>query len=292
MQVSNIFGLPTPFVEACKSDYEPTPKRYSVTTILGGLTKAVLQRRHFHELSEDASESVWKIFGQAVHKILEESPHSEHEEVENFLTLDMPGGYTMSGRFDLYDSERQTVVDYKTCSVYKLLYHEFDDWAAQVAAYCLMLRANGKPCDSGQIVAIIKDHSKAKAKFESNYPEHPVAVIDFHFDEDQLAYYEQLFKDSFEVLRHLEKLADDELPPCDPEARWATPTKYAVMKKGRKRAIKLYDDKADADIHAVQVGGYVETREGTDRKCTDYCGVCQWCRYWQDRYGGDSDADE
>ena len=39
------------------------------------------------------------------------------------------------------------------------------------------------------------------------------------------------------------------LPECTSAERWEKPTKYALMKRGRERAVKLYDDLGAAEAH-------------------------------------------
>lgn len=289
MNVENALGLPKPFVDAATSDYTYTPGRYSVTSILGGLTRAILARRHQDEIAVDAADSVWAVFGSAVHKILEESQEGDTEFKETKLTVPV-GNYTLSGIFDLYDMATGTCVDYKTGTTWKVIYDEWDDYRNQLLAYAWMLEQSGLPCRHGQIVLMLKDWSRTKAKTTADYPKHPVYVKRFEFSDRDLGYIGGAIKAAFWEIQRLEQMPDGELPPCDKESRWNKPDKWAVMKKGRKRALKLYESEEDAAIHALEVGGYVEHRPGVDGRCVDYCDVCRWCPYYQKRYGGGSDG--
>ena len=60
MKVTNVMGLPKPFVEAATSDHEYTEGRYSVTELLGGTCEAILKRRHSDELTDDVADRVCK----------------------------------------------------------------------------------------------------------------------------------------------------------------------------------------------------------------------------------------
>lgn len=55
---------------------------------------------------------------------------------------------------------------------------------------------------------------------------------------------------------------DDDIDPCTAEERWADGDKYAVMKNGRKTAVRVFDTQADADACAGELGNshYVEHR--------------------------------
>jgi hypothetical protein len=72
---------------------------------------------------------------------------------------------------------------------------------------------------------------------------------------------------------------DTKLPECTPEERWASPDKFAVMKPGGKRAVKLCDSKEEADDYGIQIGGpySIEPRPGVSRRCIDYCICNSFC---------------
>ena len=77
---------------------------------------------------------------------------------------------------------------------------------------------------------------------------------------------------------------DTEMSQCTSAEMWEKPTKYAVMKKNRKRAIKLHDDLDEATAMAESLGQdhFVETRVGELTRCKgDWCGVSAFCTQWQ-----------
>lgn len=281
--ITNKLNLPQPFVEAARNDHAYTPKRYSVTSVLKGTTEAVLQRRHAEEIVTDVADNVWAIFGSAVHSILERSTETPSQIKEGYLTYDHPSGYTLSGVFDLYDAETETVTDYKTASVWKAVKNDWDYYRRQLLLYCLILRHNGFKASHGQIVALLKDHSKSKARHDRTYPQHPVVVVSFDFAEEDFERAEHFLDVKFTEIEIAERMDDECLLPCSLRERWATPRKFAVMKKGRKSAVRLYDTQKEAEERAEKEGAgfYVELREREDRKCQDYCSVSKWCTYWQ-----------
>lgn len=296
MRITNKMNLPQPFVSAVESDYSYTPKRYSVTSILKGTRESILQRRHDSEIETDVADMVWAIFGTAVHSILEGSQETDSQLKENKLAVDVQDGYQLSGIFDLYDDATGTVTDYKTASVWKVKFGcwddwtpkpgEFDDWRKQTLCYCWMLRQIGFDAHRGEIVALLKDHSKTKAK-TGEHPALPVWRIGWDFTDEDFAEAEKAIKAKFSEIERCEQLPDDELPVCTEEERWARPGKYAVMKPGRKSAIRLFDNEADAEARAEKEGKgcYVQHRPGIDAKCADYCSACEFCSYWQEHYG-------
>lgn len=289
--IENKLNLPQPFVDAVTSDYKPTERRYSATSLLKGTREAILQRRHHDEIVTEVADSVWMIFGSAVHKILEESQETETQLKENRLEVDMPNGYTLSGIFDLYDDSTGTVTDYKTASVWKVIYDEWDDYRKQLLIYCWMLRSMGFDAHTGEIVAMLKDHSKSKAKFDKDYPQHPVVVKRWEFTDDDMDEIGSWLIARFYEIEAAEQLSDDELPICSPEERWAKPDKYAVIKNNNKRATKVFDTEEDAhmftDFHSRNCKDKfaIEHRPGSDGKCEGYCNVREFCSYWTEKEG-------
>ena len=285
--LTNNLNLPQPFVSAATSNHQPTDKRYSVTTVLGSTCEAVLWRRHGEEVDTDVSDMAWLIFGSAVHQILENAQETDTQLKENKLVVDVGNGYELSGIFDLYDDATGTVTDYKTCSVWKVTYGEFDDWRRQTLLYCWMLRQIGFDARRGEIVALIKDHSKRKARFEKGYPQHPVYRIGWDFTEEDMAEAQTLVLDWFQEVDRQEALEDDELVTCTDEQRWRKGDSWAVYKDGTKRAVRVLSDPDEAaelrDALERRTGRphHVEFREGEDAKCEGYCEVRKWCPYWK-----------
>lgn len=294
VRVTNALGLPEPFVQAAVGDgrHVPRPKTYSVTQMLKGVRQVILERRHGDDIEVDAADSVWAVFGTAIHKVLEESMETPDQLKEGFVELDMGDGYRMTGIFDLYDDATGTVIDYKSTSVWKAVKGELDDYRQQLLIYALILRKMGFEARRGQVVALLKDHSKAKARHERGYPKHPVHVETFDFADEDFERCETFLRERFAELAAAEGMADDEIPVCAPEERWARPDQWAVMRRDRKRAVRLYDDKGDAHQRAAGENRscgcdlyYVEERPGTDGRCPEYCSAAPFCSYWRERYG-------
>ena len=277
MIITNKLGLPQPFVDAVSSDYQYKPKRYSATAILKGVREAILQHRHDSEIEQDAADMVWLVFGKAVHSILENSDELPEELKECKLVEDMGEGYELSGIFDLYNSKTETVIDWKTASVWKSIYDDWDDYEKQLAIYCFMLNKAGFPCKHGEIVAIYKDHSKTEAARKPDYPELPVERIQFDFDEERLTEIEDMIRENFDAIKYAETLSDEDLPMCTDEERWHKPDKWAVKKPGNKKALRVYDTREEAIAHAEGTDLEIEYRPGEDTKCLKYCSVAEFC---------------
>lgn len=287
MNYTNELGLPQPFVEAVKSKHTYKPNRYSVTEVLGGTCEAVLKRRHQSEVTEDVSSMLWAVLGTAVHKVLEsaQSAPEQHQEQWLCVSIDNDGErYELSGIPDLYDEATGTVTDWKVTSVWHIQFKDFESWRKQTLIYCWMLQQVGFEAWNGEIVAMLRDHSMRKAKTDRDYPSHPVVQMGWEFTNADTEQVEQEIRDWFSEVRQQEQVPDDELVPCPESARWYKPGKWAVMEKGRKRAIKLHDSEESAQQHTDRLLNetkgrkvYIEYRQGEDTKCQSYCPVAQFC---------------
>lgn len=283
--ITNRLGLPKPFVDAVTSDHTYKPHRYSVTEVLGGTCEAILKRRHQGEGEEDVSDRIWALLGSAAHKVLEQGTATDTQLKENWLSVPV-GDYELSGIFDLYDDSTGTVTDWKVTSVWTAIFGDYEKWRRQTLLYCWMLRKHGFDAKRGEIVAILRDHSQRKARTERDYPEHPVMRIGWDFSGEDFMAAEADVEAWFAEVMHEETVEDDFLEPCTAEQRWHRPDKWAVMRKGQKRAVKLFDSREDAlgfmDWLANQPSNkgkalYVEFREGEDTKCESYCSVAEFC---------------
>ena len=289
MIITNTLNMPAPFVDAVNNEYKYKDKQYSVTALLKGATQNILERRHADEIEQDVSEMVWMIFGSAVHKILEDSQETITQLKENKLIIDLPNGYKISGIFDLYDDKTKTVTDYKTASVNKVLFNDWDDYRKQTLMYCWMLRKIGFEAENGEIVAMLKDHSKAKAMQGGDYPKHPVYRIKWKFTDKDFEEIETFIMNRIEDISDLENMADEDLPACTPSERWHKDDTFAIMKDGRKSAVRVFKSKEEAvnyfNENNLDKKHNIVKREGADNKCDNYCTVNKWCPFYQMKAG-------
>lgn len=292
MNITNDMNLPQPLVSMCQKDYQYEPNEYRVTSLLKGIRETLLERRHESEITRDVSDMIWLLFGTAVHGILEKNQETDDqikearlkETVRLWCKENVPE-YTLSGQFDLYDASKKKITDYKTASVWKIIFGNFEDWRRQLLIYGWLLRKAGFEVECAEIVAMLKDHSKRDAKIKSNYPPLPVATVPFKFKESDFEEIEIWLAHRFEEIYEAEKLPDDELPLCTPEERFNSGDKYAVMKNGRKTALRVLDSMEEATAYMLEVkGDRIDTRPGEDKKCIDYCSAAPFCSFYKERY--------
>lgn len=285
MKITNNSGLPQPFVDMATRDYEYKPMRYGVTSLLKPVRQILLQRRHDNEIEQDCADMIWALFGQAVHKVLEESANADELFKEEKLTATLDNGYTVSGVIDLYDLEKEIVSDYKTASIWKVIVGDYADWRRQGLAYAWLLKQAGLNCKKVIFYALLKDWSKSEQKRKADYPTLPVQPVTFEVTEEALAEIDAFLRNRIEELRNCEDLPDEELPLCPAEDRWNSGDKFAVMKNGRKTALRVCDSEEEAmDWRERNGGDTIVKRPGVDKRCQDYCSCCQFCEFWKANY--------
>jgi hypothetical protein len=287
MKVTNRLGLPLAFVRAVSTERHNAPGCFSATTLNKGAKEIVLTDRHYDEITVDASEQIWAVWGTAVHALLEsEKDDNFHEERFKVAV----GNSWVTGQVDSYDMEHGIINDWKTASVWKVQFADFADWRAQGLTYAWLLTKSGLEVKKCRFVALLKDHSKTKAKHDASYPQSPVFVYEFDVTAEDLAATEARIISKVTEIENAYKLGDDDIEPCTLEERWADGEKYAVMKNGRKTAVKLFDNQQDAEAYAGELGNshYVEHRPAVSRKCEDYCSCCDFCNFYKSMHKGEN----
>jgi len=263
MKITNKLGLPASIVKAVSVDNYSRPQgTISATTLLAPAYQRHLMDKYEDELEEDASARIWSMMGQLGHAIAERSAGAQSLSEERLTTeLD---GYNITGQVDLYENE--IITDFKFTTVYAA--DGKPEWNAQVNAYAWLMQKAGFPVKGAQIVAVFRDFHMSKAG-QNGYPEAAVKVIPVPLWADQET-------EKF-LLARLKEHGSLMPPLCTDEERWATKPVFAVMKKGRKTALKLYDNEIDAQGHAAGEDGYVEKRPVEYKRCENYCAVSKFC---------------
>ena len=160
---------------------------------------------------------------------------------------------------------------------------DFSDWYKQGMTYAWLLTQNGLDVRRCRFIALLKDHSMTKAETDSGYPQSPVFVYEFEVTHEELEQAGARITAKVKDIEAAELLGDDDIAPCTPEERWADGDKWAVMKNGRKTAVRVFDTEIDAENCAGELGNshYVEHRPAVSRKCGKYCLCKDFCSFYR-----------
>lgn len=281
MKLTNKHNLPEPVVKALTRDeYSKGESNRSITQLIDSPRVRILRQERWEEMEEDVSDKLWAVMGTAVHKMMEDTECGGYVSEERFFA-DIEG-WTISGAVDVqrFEEDGCIIYDYKTCSVWSVIFGK-KEWETQLNCYASLLRrAKDVNVKGLKVIAIMRDWRRRDAE-KADYPSSPILEIDIDMwsEEDQDKYLEE------RVLVHQQaefnRLTGDELPLCTPHERWEKAAKWAIKKKGNKRAVKLYDSLEDAE-KALEQGQLIEHRPGESTRCTgDWCRVSRWCSQFQ-----------
>jgi len=281
MIITNKLNLPEGFVKVASHEKHNAEGCLSATTIIQGVKQIILTDRYWDSLEDDVSDRIWAIWGQAVHSLMESEGENEFTEQKMDYKV---GGITVTGRIDSYDMKHGIINDYKTAPVLKVKIGNFSEWYLQGMIYAWLLTKNNFPARHCRFITLLKDHSKPEALRDREYPKSPVYLYEFPVTQQGLFKIWVYIKSKVEDYKRGLLLADNDIPPCTPEERWDRPPKFAVMKSGGKRAVRLFDKREDADLLASVKGEshYVEYRKGESVKCSSYCLCKRYCNFYQD----------
>ncbi len=268
--ITNKHGLPEALVRAVQNDpYSAGASDISVTKLIDSPQRRQLLMNHVALIEEDVSERIWSLLGQAVHHILERAGTDTMVEERLYAEVD---GWTLSGQFDRLHLASKTLSDYKVTTTYKA--KGDDNWTRQLNVLRWLAFQNGLIVDHLEIVAIFRDFRKSEVDRNPEYPQQAVKVIPvsvWPLDETEAYIRERV---------RLHQLAQTGMADvwCSDEERWYTGDKWALVKPGGKRALRVLDEKPDE----VPEGLVLEHRPGIYRRCEQYCEVAKWCSQWQD----------
>ena len=260
--ITNKHGLPEALVAAVRNDPYTGGGDISVTKLIDSPQRRQLVLAHGNTIEEDVSERIWSLLGQAVHHILERAGTDTLVEQRLFAEV---AGWKLSGQFDRLHLASKTLSDYKVTTTYKA--KGDDNWTRQLNVLRWLAYKNDIAVDHLEIVAIFRDFRKSEIDRNPEYPQQAVKVIPIPVWslEATEAYITE------RVALHQQSAVG-----CTDEERWYSGDKWALMKPGAKRALRVLDEKPTD----VPDGLVLEHRPGIYRRCETYCEVAKWCPQW------------
>ena len=287
MNITNNHNLPQSFVNFARNDkYSKGQSDISVTTLIDSPRVRLLRDAKYSEMTSDAADMIWPLFGTAVHHILESASEDEGVTLEERLYATV-NDWVLSGAVDHQKVEGNAIriTDYKVTSVWSVIHGKIE-WEQQLNCYAFLAqKTKGMKVKSLQICAILRDWNRREAERKDDYPQAPVALIDIPIwpETKRIEYIKE------RVAMHQEAQMNYDLeqafPSCGDEDRWKRGEAWAVKKKGNKRALRVFETEElaqeFADAHKARKNEYVleiEHREGEYVRCKgDYCGVANFC---------------
>jgi len=269
--LTNVHNLPAAIVAAVQADPYVGGGDISTTKLIDSPRVRVLGGKHKDEITVDVSERVWALLGQAVHTILERAGlRQEGMVVEERLYADVDG-WQVSGQVDSMHLEMQKLSDYKVTTVWKK--NGSDSWTRQLNVLRWLAHQNGHTITTLEVIGIFRDWRKSEALRDPSYPQSAIQTI--HVPLWTLEEAEDYVRERVAIHQAASKGIDIQ---CTDEERWMSPSKFALMKDGAKRAVRVADRAEDRG--EAGEGYSIVERKGEAKRCQMYCYVSAWCTQW------------
>ena len=277
MKFTDSIGLPAPIKRAIEwqvQSHKPDSD-ISCTTLIGPPLLRWLVRRYKEYLVQDYRKLLWVLHGSLIHLLLERfGGEGEHTERTVKTTIN---GWVVSATLD-YVLEGDCLTDYKYTSVWAAKEGVKDEWEAQVNVGLYLLRGDPSTAQIGEAIkklTICVWYRDWRTSEKEDFPnEIEVLNVDIWSRAKTKAYIEERVK------LHQEFDGDGIPPMCTDKERWLT--NFAVMKNGRKTAVRAgFETREDAESALIEFKcDYI--REATPKRCAAYCayGACGFCPYW------------
>lgn len=288
MRVTNIHGVPETIERAMikqQAQYDAGEVDSSVTSLIQPARISLLRKINLKEIVRDITEEFWALLGSGVHHLLELGA-TPNMIVEERLFMDIDG-WRISGAIDVQEVHMNEVdiIDYKVTSTYSITMDEEPkmDWVAQLNLQALLIEAN-KPMRVRKmhICAILRDWSASEIGRRQNYPISPIVMVPIPIwtKDEQLEYARSRIASHRRA--RFDHAMGNEIEYCTNEDRWMRNEKWAVIKKGGKRAFKVFDNPAEAAELVESTGNLydIQYRAGKSTRC-QYCGVSSFCSQYQ-----------
>jgi len=297
MKLESVIPLRDAFLEY-QTVYTNLGADYSVTDLIKPPRIVRLWKRYSKEIERDLDilKNLGSFRGNAIHdyfkkmlyRITQKSKSNEYL-LETRL-WDRINGRKISGAIDcLHNTE---LYDFKTCSVWKEVFQQYEDWENQLNLYAFLLYLVGKPVTKVNVIAWYQDWDKNKVFNYTNYPREEMQVISLPVWNvvDQHKY----MASCIEKHKEAEDLYDDELPYCTKEDMWAKDDAWAVYKltksgdlSGKARRVLKSSELAEQWIKKKKSDDYkIIHRKGERTRCMDWCSVNQYCNQWKEYCNG------
>jgi hypothetical protein len=230
-------GIPPEILKAIELySFGSKPGRYGVTTLLQPVQATILKRRYPEEVKEDPQDQLWRLFGSAFHKLLEEGAEAlgiDSRRSEDYISLEIFERW-VGGVIDLHVDD-ESITDYKLTKAWSVIKQDrIDEWVLQLNMYRYMVwRQTGVEIKKLRIAAFFRDWEKKFTLQNSDYPKAKMQLYELPLLDFQEV--ENFMERRIAKLIMAEWMPDELLPPCSKEEMWEKPTEFAVYKETKKK---------------------------------------------------------
>lgn len=275
MILTNKLGWPDAYVKlAFGNSYRPNPERIGVTALNKSPQIRQLQLEQWDNITCDVGDFFTGILGNCLHKALElNAPAGTRPEHKLEYNVD---GLTLVGKADLSNGG---IEDYKLMAAFSWVFGEDKDFIEQLNVLNWLRVKNGfEPAKFLRIHAFIKDWSVYQTR-DKDYPQQRYIKMDVPI---------WPLEETEHFIRQRIALHKNPNYTCSDADKWVKLEKWAVMKKGGKKAERLLDTAIEAEQYIIQRNWanayakgdiHIEQRKSQPRNCQDYCIVRSVCPF-------------
>jgi hypothetical protein len=279
-------GVPSAVYLAILAANNEKPPEYRIraTELIDSPQIRQLKIKHWNDIKLPASRFIFSLRGQLFHALLSKyHPKGSHAEMllETHLPLSkypLSRFITLTGHPDLFTPSTGTLEDYKETSLWAFNKPK-DEWTEQLNVYAWMLNKYDPDYPVQKIVinGMLREWSESTAARKKDYPQSAFQAIEIPlWTSDRQQEY---------VGRRL-WLHSQECNICTDKERWRHESKWAVVKKGNKRAERLLDSLFAAEVYCQNKKLDIKKHEIVERpggypRCKLYCHVAEFCQQWQ-----------
>lgn len=277
MIITNDYNVPPAFVRIAESVFHKEYRSFLSASEINYSTRMYwLRRRHWNDIKMDVSECLWLILGIGIHEVLHKYGETENNFSEEYLHTTICDK-KISGVPDIW--EAGVISDYKVTGAFAIQKGNHEDWTRQLNIYAYLMRDAGFSVKKIEAIAIIRDWMKAKS-FGPDYPQIPIMRVELPLWPQNKT--KQMLIDKVNLLLLNESLDDNSLPACTAEEKWQEPDRWAVKKRGTKKALPYGLHETESKAFAFRESRKdkenleIEFRPGEDKRCA-YCAGKEFC---------------
>ena len=271
-------------INAVRSDTKaPNPTRIGVTELINPPLHRTLFHKNWDKIKRDPGESVWMLLGSGLDEIVKRYSTTALTKLK--LELPTIHGITVVAVPDMIDTVDKVLADLKVTSVWSVKETK-KEYTYQLNLYHLLLKKLqpelAKQVERLEIHAILRDWRRNEKLRYHDYPvsQFIILPIDIWSTDEQEQFLDAQLQDH---LQHPER-------ECTNEEKWQKLDQFAVMKAGRKSALRVLDSEQEA-INWCNTNGHLSNlgksitivkRPGECVRCENYCSVASFCKYYQE----------
>ena len=283
MEYTNKKNFPDFVVEWLKFDeYDYEENTLSATTLMQPPRSYALKVHNIDRLEIDVEDLIASRYGTAIHDSVEKVNLKGCKQEERLRKS--VKNKIITGKYDILrkvTDSKWELIDVKSTSVWTVIYGSRDeDYRKQLSIYRWLATQNGyNVVQTGKIWMVFTDWSAAKAKQDPNYPQSRTMIkeVDLWGDDKTLKY----IGDRITLLENTVKLDQNDMPKCTDEELWAKEESWAIMKEGRKSAVRVLSTKSEADelLKEKDDKHSILHRPGKVARCR-YCQARKFCNQY------------